>query len=371
MRILHVSSLIEPLAVTPLGGTEQLIWELSKLQAADGHAVEVIAVQGSKLADGVTFRDLSIKRDSVIRLSTEPANIPADTGKIAEIIERERTAFTPVLNFIRQNSESIDVIHNHSYDYTALFGLNELGIPTVHTLHLPPNYSWINEAFRAHASAPHIRYVVVSRAMQRAYVDAMAKDFRLIPNWIDCSSIEFGDHPDDLLLWVGRVSPEKGLDRAIRISQLIGKKLLAIGPVYDDDYYRSVILPLLTRSTTDYVGAKPRHYVLDQMGKARALIAPISWEEPFGLVFVESLASGTPVVVSPRGAALEIIEEGANGFLAISDEDFASSIEKLDEISRSYCRQSVETRFNPSVSLGKYYELYRELADCRPPSMQK
>lgn len=368
MRILHISSLIEPLNVNPLGGTEQLVWNLSKLQAADGKTVEVVAVNGSDTAPGVSLAEIDIAPKSVIALKTGPTESPLTEKEIDQRISKEKSAFEPVFDYIRAHAAQIDVIHNHSYDYTPLFGLNELQVPVVHTLHLPPDYPWILKGLREAYVPAQVRYVCVSKTMATAYAEVSDRRIDVVPNWVDCSEIRFSSEPGNSLLWVGRVSPEKGLDRAIRIARMLNTKLVAVGPVYDERYFENFIARELDNPLIEYLGAQPHSAVLEQMQSALALIAPISWEEPFGLVFVEALACGTPVVTCPRGAAVEIIEHGRNGYLAKTDEDFVDYIKLIDQIERKYCREYVESRFSPRISLEKYYRIYDEVAAARPAS---
>lgn len=339
------------------------------MQAAAGHQVLALAVRGSQFPPGVAAAGLDIEPYSI-----EPLPMGAAVSKAGPAEERlahERKVFERVAAHLRASSGEIDVIHNHSYEHAALIGLNELHIPLLHTLHLPPDYPWINQALAEIEAGSHVRYTTVSRAMAAAYRRKVGKEPQVVPNWIDCSQVRFGENPGGHALWVGRISAEKGLHTAIRVTRRQGIKLIAIGRPYDEDYFRETIVPELGHPLLDYRGPLPRAAVLEEMARARCLLAPVEWEEAFGLVFVEALAAGTPVVALRRGALPEIVEHGRCGFLAESEDELCNYLLRIEQIDRRECRKFVQSRFSPEQSLQKYEALYTQCIAGRSEQTQQ
>src|SRR5262249_50817666 len=148
----------------------------------------------------------------------------------------------------------------------------------------------------------------------------------------------------DYLLFIGRISPEKRLDRAIEIARLAGKKLKVAAKIYDEDrsYYQHAIEPLLqeSRSFVEFVGEVGGRDKDELIGGAEALLFPIDWPEPFGLVMIESLACGTPVIAWCNGSVPEIIDDGVTGFVVDNIEDAVLAVESVGRIDRAACRRT-------------------------------
>jgi glycosyltransferase involved in cell wall biosynthesis len=174
---------------------------------------------------------------------------------------------------------------------------------------------------------------------------------------------EFVETPDDYLAFLGRICPEKGVDRAIEIAEKAGRKLkiaAKVDPV-DQEYFSNEIKPLLDRPFIEFIGEIGEEEKGEFLGKAAALLFPIEWPEPFGLVMIESLACGTPIIAFESGSVPEIVENGLSGFLVSDVDEAASAVGRLSEISRRKCREVFEQRFTASRMASDYLEIFHRL----------
>ena len=194
----------------------------------------------------------------------------------------------------------------------------------------------------------------------------------VIPNFVDLEKYDFVEAtPTDApLVFLSRIEALKGAHLAIDVCERLGKKLIIAGNHSTEndeagDYWRQLIKPKINDTSVRYVGAVDDQQKNRLLGEAAALIVPIQWDEPFGIVFIESLACGTPVIACPRGALPEIIRHGVDGFLANSVTDLSNAVINVDKIDRRTCRRRVEQAFCASVAVGQYEMLYRELQNIR------
>jgi glycosyltransferase involved in cell wall biosynthesis len=174
---------------------------------------------------------------------------------------------------------------------------------------------------------------------------------------------DFIETPGDYLAFLGRICPEKGLDRAIEIAEKTRRKLkiaAKVDPV-DREYFSREIEPLLSRPFIEFVGEIAEPDKGKFLGNAAALLFPIDWPEPFGLVMIESLACGTPVIAFDSGSVPEIIENGATGFVVSNIDEAASAVERISTLNRWKCREAFEQRFSASRMASDYLDIYRWL----------
>jgi glycosyltransferase involved in cell wall biosynthesis len=172
--------------------------------------------------------------------------------------------------------------------------------------------------------------------------------------------------PDAPLVFLSRLERIKGVHTAIAIAKRAGRPLLIAGNRVDSAggvaYWESEIQPHLGRDGIEYVGPVNDQEKDALLGTAAAMVVPIEWDEPFGIVFAESLACGTPVISTPRGSVPEIVEHGRHGFVVSSVEEGAAAVARLQEISRRACREHVEAKFAVGVVAQQYLSLYDEVA---------
>jgi glycosyltransferase involved in cell wall biosynthesis len=176
----------------------------------------------------------------------------------------------------------------------------------------------------------------------------------------------FSEKSEGYLAFLGRISPEKRLDRAIEIARRTGRRLKIAAKLYadEDDYYRETIEPLLmqSRDFVEFVGEVGGREKDEFLGKADALLFPIDWPEPFGLVMIESLACGTPVIAWREGSVPEVIEDGVTGFIVESIDEAVTAVNRLQWLDRHECRHAFETRFDAARMAEEYVAIYRRLA---------
>ena len=192
-------------------------------------------------------------------------------------------------------------------------------------------------------------------------------DWRAIPNFVDTDFYEFkSSAPDDApLVFLSRVEREKGAHWAIEIAKKTGRRLLIAGNYADDgpqrQYWDHMIKPELGNNGIEYVGAVGDEAKRQLLGSAAAMVVPIQWDEPFGIVFAEALACGTPVITCPRGATPEIIRDGIDGFLIRDVSEGCRAVQRLGTIDRRQCRERAEQAFSVAAVVPQYEALYKEL----------
>ncbi len=299
-----------------------MLHDLALGLAGRSHEVTLFAAKRSRFEDGVDAELAGKVR--LVEAPVEPGELsPADFQTVGSgQAERERAflrqgeLFLEILLDINNAKPAFDIAHAHAFDW-PVFALGPLSrVPVVHTVHLPSVDRRINAIIRAtYEKTGRSRVVTVSRACAGTY----APDFpveRVIYNGIETGRIPLGPGDGGFLLFAGRMSPEKGADLAIEIARRAGKKLVLAGGIYDRAFFEEKIMSALKEDTDlSYVGMLDRSELYHFMGRAHGLLFTSRWEEPFGLVIVESLAAGTPVIAWHRGAAPEIITEGKTGFL--------------------------------------------------------
>ena len=268
---------------------------------------------------------------------------------------------------MQNRSAEFDVIHVHAFDWPA-YACSTLirDVPVLHTLHLPAVSPEIYTALHVlHQQGHPLTLITVSHACARTYEKYTPID-HVIYNGLNLDAIPFSPKPskEAPLLFAGRIAPEKGVEEAIEIAAMAGHRLLIAGGIYDRRYFEERIEPMLEADgeRVTYLGQLERLALWKIMGQALGLLFPIEWDEPFGLVAVESMATGTPVIAYRRGAMEEIIRHGETGFLVEEGEraHAAALVDDLFDIPRAYCRVHVESNFALDEMIDAYEHVYRE-----------
>ncbi len=295
------------------------------------------------------------------------------------------------LNQIRESGD-YDIIHNHNgYIGDAIMAFLDPAHfpPVVNTLH-GPFVNHENEIFDYRsmyaemALAKRSFYVSISEAMVATAPDAIRPQLLgTVHNAVKLEEWPFQPRKSDYFVTLARFTKDKGQDIAIKLCQKLGIKLRMSGVVAgitnsrklllelanplssyrnmaDFKYYSDKIFPHIDSSMIDYVGNASGKDKVKLLTKARALLFPIRWNEPFGVAVIEALACGTPVIAMNKGAMPEIIQHGVNGFLANSEDEFEEYMQRVDEIDPAKCRQSVRDNFSAPVAARKYLEKYYE-----------
>lgn len=341
MRIAQVAPLFESVPPSLYGGSERVVSWLTEELVKMGHEVTLFASGDSQTsARLVPVCDRALWRDSQCR-ETLPHHI-----------RMMKLVFDDVSRF--------DVIHFHC-DYIHFPLVHHYRCPSVTTLHGMIHPHDLENLLREY---PDVPLVSISNS-QRGALESAA--------W--CGTVYHG-LPEDLhafhpeqngyLAFLGRISPDKGVDRAIEIARRTGLQLKIAAKIYDEDrrYYESIIRPMLDSNVglVEFVGEVGGAAKDEFLGGARGLLFPINWPEPFGLVMIEALACGTPVIAWNNGSVPEIIENGVNGFIVDSLEEAASCVPMLAKIRREDCRRTFVANFCSHRMATDYLRIYEKVA---------
>jgi glycosyltransferase involved in cell wall biosynthesis len=254
-----------------------------------------------------------------------------------------------------ERAADFDLIHNH-YDFLPLTYSALVKTPVVTTIHgfsspaIIPVYKKYNA--RSH-------YVAISEADKSPELDYIAT----IHHGIDIAQFPFLEAEGKYLLFFGRIHPHKGVREAIEVAQRVGIKLVIAGIIQDQDYFAAEVEPHIDGKTVEYLGSVGPDQRADVLGHALALLHLISFEEPFGLSMVESMACGTPVIAFPRGSIREVIRHGETGYIVEDIEHAVDAVAALQSIDRSACRKDVEQRFSHTRMARDYVDAYEKILD--------
>ncbi len=254
-----------------------------------------------------------------------------------------------------------DLIHFHC-DYVHLPLLRRLPVPSLTTVHGRVDIPEVRTLFEEYVDIPLAsisdsqRRPIPSSNWQGTVHHGLPRDLH-----------PFSDKAEGYLAFLGRISPEKRLDRAIEIARRTGRRLKIAAKLYaeEDDYYRETIEPLLlqSRDFIEFVGEVGGREKDQLLGNAYAMLFPIDWAEPFGLVMIESLACGTPVIAWREGSVSEVIEDGVTGFIVEHIDEAVSAVNRLQWLDRRDCRRAFENRFDAARMAEEYLTIYRRLAE--------
>ena len=286
------------------------------------------------------------------------ATVPAPLSQLEDPDARLHETLHVAVAMEEASKGFFDVVHSHLHVHALPFA-PLIGVPLVTTLH---GAAWN----RAH-------HPLLTRYRDAPYVSISDREREFLPelnyvatvaNGVDLAHFPFGSGRGDYLAFVGRMAPEKGPDIAVQVARQAGIELRLAGPV--EDRHREFFDTFMRDAPgVEYVGPLPRGEVATFMGQARALIMPLRWEEPFGLVVIESLATGTPVVAWRRGAMPEIIEDGTTGLLVDDVASAVRAVSAVNTLDRRDCRRSVEHRFSATRMAREYRRVYETLTSSR------
>jgi len=341
---LRIAVLAPPwIAVPPsgYGGIEAVVWLLCEELVARGHDVTLFAAPGSESAARVVT-PLEGTHANQIGSALFEADHVASAYDMVEGAAGERRPF--------------DLVHDHS-GAMAVAMAHRLSLPVVHTLHAPFN----DETRPFYTRHGHKAWLVAISRTQAHQAPPGVRIADVVPNPVRVDEWPFRAAKDDYLLWMGRMDPVKGAHRAIAVARDAGRRLILVGPVQpgQHDYFRARIEPWIDQDQVVFLGEVGGTRRRTLFAGATALLMPIRWAEPFGMVMVEALACGTPVLAFPEGAATEIVIDGENGFLVGDERQMAEAVGRLDAIDPIRCRESVAERYNPARVAYGYESVYR------------
>ncbi|MGH6884496.1 MAG: glycosyltransferase family 4 protein [Geminicoccales bacterium] len=342
MRIAQVAPLFESVPPKYYGGTERVVSYLTEELVRQGRDVTLFASGDSetraRLVAG-SRRSLRLDRHCIDQMAHHVV----------------------MLEHIAQRAREFDVIHFH-LDYMHYPLSRRHGTPQLTTLHGRLDIPDLQPVYHEFCDMP----VVSISFSQRAPLPE-ANWLGTVYHGLPEDLFQFRESPGEYLAFLGRISPEKRVDRAVEIAREVRIPLRIAAKVDDVDrnYFQDFIEPLLRDPLIDYVGEIGDGEKDEFLGCAIGLLFPIDWEEPFGLVMIEALACGTPVVAYLRGSVPEVIEDGRTGFIVEDVAGAVAAVRQLHTLSRRACREAFESRFTARRMADDYVRLYHRLAGSR------
>jgi glycosyltransferase involved in cell wall biosynthesis len=337
LKIAQVAPLFESVPPQRYGGTERVVANLTEELVRRGHDVTLFA-SGDSCTSARLYSSCgrSLRSDSSCIDPMAPHYL---------LFEK-----------LRRHSSNFDVIHFHT-ETMHLNASRNLQAPFVTTMHgrldLPeyvPLYREFNDA----------ELISISLAQRKPL--SFARWIGNVYHGLPADLIRYRTGGGGYLAFLGRISKEKRVDRAIEIARRTGHRLVIAAKIDPADReYAKTLAPLLQQSFVEFVGEIGDRDKTEFLGNAKALLFPIDWPEPFGLVMIESLAAGTPVIAYPQGSVPEIINDGATGFWTHDIDEACAAVKRLGEIDRERCRSEFESRFTIEKMVDRYEEIYRQI----------
>ncbi|MBT2553292.1 glycosyltransferase family 4 protein [Arthrobacter sp. ISL-5] len=340
MRIGLIAGPWIPVPPPAYGGTERVVDSLARGFAAAGHEV-LLAVPSDS--------ECPVPRVSGMRVS-EPAELGSTLSELSHVIRAYR------------GMRGVDVIHDHTMA-GPLYAHRPSAVPVVTTIHCQLTPSAV-DIYRAIGKTASI--IAISRDQVSHAPDVPVA--RVIHHGMNLAAVPTGNGQGGYACFVGRMSPDKGPAEAIAIARKAGIPLRLAAKIREPDelrYFREVVEPLLGPNE-EFMGELGNAEKYALMGEACAFLNPIQWSEPFGLVMIEALATGTPVIGTPVGAAPEVVDHGSTGYLAPLEE-LPALLPRAAELSRSACRASVEERFSSDRMVADHLDLFTRLLEQKLP----
>jgi glycosyltransferase involved in cell wall biosynthesis len=342
LKIAQVAPLFESVPPKYYGGTERVVSYLTEELVRQGHEVTLFAS-----GDSVTKAHLIAPCRRSLRLDKNCVDQLAHHILMLEMVFKQAYRF--------------DIIHFH-IDYLHFPLSRRHNVPHVTTLHGRLDIPDLVPLYREFGEMP---VVSISNSQREP-----------LP-WLNWQGTVYHGLPEDLytfreehgkyLAFLGRIAPEKRVDRAIEIAKRTGIPLKIAAKVdkVDKEYFETVVQPLLRDPLIEYLGEIGDGEKNEFLGNAYALLFPIDWPEPFGLVMIEAMACGTPVIAYRRGSVPEVLEEGVTGFIVQGLEDAVEAVYKVRDINRRRCREVFEERFSATRMTRDYLNIYKQLLEIK------
>ncbi|MCK4918989.1 MAG: glycosyltransferase family 4 protein [Candidatus Pacebacteria bacterium] len=345
LRIAQIAPLWEPVPPKKYGGIEIMMEKITNELVRRGHEVTLFASGNSKT---------KAKLKSVFPKSLFEMNV--DWYHRSQNLINISNAF--------RFADQFDVIHNHAGD-NAMFFTQGTKTPVLTTLHnvLPyPKSKKSDEYITYKYFSKKTNFVSIS-LNQRTHTDIKFNYVDNVYNGIDVEKFKFNPKSKDYFFWLGRIHHGKGLAEAVEVARKTKQKLIIAGNVTckSDEEYFSYIKPKINGKNIKYIGEVSEKQKIKYLSNAKALLFPIRWEEPFGLVMAEAMACGTPVVGFNKGSVSEIIKNGKTGFVAKNEKEMIQAIKNIEKIKREDCRVHVEKNFTIKKMVDNYEKVYRKI----------
>jgi glycosyltransferase involved in cell wall biosynthesis len=349
LRIAQVAPLWYPVPPKGYGGTELIVHLLTEELVRRGHRVTLFASGDSKTKGRLS---------SIIPKSLTASKVPWTVSGF-NLLNLERAM---------DLANRFDIVHTHIDPFDGFFRAN-LKVPSVATLH---NHFWPFNAINRpkyydrvmiYERFKRLPYIAISDAYRRA-CPVKLNFVSTIHHGIEPERFSFNAKPRDRMIWFGRITPIKGLHNAVAAVNRAGAKLDISGPFITEDaenYFEREVRHHVDGDRIRYVGEKTRQNKAAFLRSGKALLYPIEWDEPFGIVMVEAMACGTPVIAFRRGSVPEVVRDGVSGFVVDSVSEMAEAIRDIGKIDRRACRRWAEDNFSVARMVDRHEEVYRKV----------
>ncbi len=338
MRIAQIAPLFESVPPQQYGGSERVVYWLTEELVAMGHQVTLFAT-----GDSTT--------------SAELVPVRPVAERFARNFEKNNAPYARMIELVRRRADEFDILHFH-IDFHPFSMFSRQSTPFLTTLHGRLDLDWVPSIYDLF---PEVALVSVSDN-QRTPMPGLG--------W--AATVLHGMPPDvltpqpmeqDYFAFLGRISPEKGIESAIRIAAACGVKLKVAAKIGEEDfpYYEAVVAPLFASGAAEYVGEINDAEKPAFLSGARALLFPIAWPEPFGLVMIEAMACGCPVVAFRQGSVPEVVEDGVTGFIVDTVEQAVAACARIDRLDRAAVRARFEARWTARRMARDYLAVYERL----------
>lgn len=346
MRIAQVAPLHESVPPRYYGGTERVVSWLTERLVTLGHDVTLFAS-----GDSVTDAELVKCCKRALRLDCTCID-----PWVHHVLMMEE---------VFSRADDFDVIHFHT-DYLHFPFTRREKVPCLTTLHGRLDIPDLLPLYKEFRETP---LVSISEAQRRPI--PWANWVGTVHHGINIHELSLQERPGDYLAFLGRVSPEKGLNYAIQIAIRAKRKLKIAAKVdrADRDYFETEIKPWLSHPLIEFIGEIGNSEKGEFLGNAIALLFPINWPEPFGLVMIEAMACGTPVIAYPGGSVAEIMLDGVTGFLVHGVDEAVAAVNRIPSIDRRSCREHFELNFSDDRMAKDYLNIYRKIARRKSAGM--
>ncbi|AFL75478.1 glycosyltransferase family 4 protein [Thiocystis violascens] len=338
MKIAQIAPLHESVPPKTYGGTERVVHYLTETLVDKGHEVTLFAS-----GDSTTRAELQAALPEAMRLAREPRN-----PGLWHLLQLEQVA---------KQAERFDILHFHT-DYSHFPLWRRMHQPQLTTLHGRLDLPDLQAVYDEFQEMP-----VVSIANHQRKPLPQARWIGTDYNGIPSSLYDFNPEPGDHFAFLGRISPEKGAEAAIEIALRaeVPLKIAAKVDVVDRDYFEQRIRRHLSHPLIEFIGEIDEQGKNQLLGSSRGLLFPIDWPEPFGLVMIEAMACGTPVIAYRMGSVPEVMREGITGYIVTTPKQAVRAIKMIDQVDRRGCRDNFERRFSADRMAEGYLRLYRRL----------
>lgn len=336
MKILVLGSVALPVPPPMQGGTERIAYWQAVGLSRRGHDVTLIAARGSK-ADGYRLVEIG-GGDTVEGSATHVQSSQFTEG--SRNLRKELVYMAEVSQYVLDHGREFDLILNNMRGgESVLLPIAKLiGTPIVTVMHLPL-FSELAELFRQYNTP-----VITISNTQRQGFDGV-NFVGTVYNATDLSELAFNDEPEGYLLMMGSIAPHKNQKDGILAAKKLGKRIILAGKIGNQEYWKAEIEPLVDGVMVVHEGELSIDRKAVLLGSADALLFPVVWPEPFGLVMIEAMACGTPVVAYCNGAVPEVVVDGRTGYIAEGVDGLVDGVRRIESIDRIACRKYVEERF--------------------------